>query len=512
VDANKAITGIDVTLTRGAVIAGMVIDPLGQPAPGVRVQILRFVWRDGQRVLTGAGPAGPATSMTNDRGEYRVYGLRPGNYVVNATPPQAFNQEVRQLSDGEMKAAIAEATRAPTPPSVFDAPRPIAPAPPGDLPAPAPGGRPVGYSPVFYPGALREQEAAELTVAAGQELNGVNISLSLVPTARLEGRVIGPDGQPVFGARVLLSRTTVMSTSSSPMLQHDDVFQASAVPAGHYTLTAIMNQPAPGVSSRPGEPPAVQTQPAVYWAQQELDIDGTNRLDLALVLASPPKVSGRVVFEDGTAPDMRTVQVGLDPAAPAPLSQAPQPVSPDATGAFTLQDVLPNKYRFSVVVSGTGSGRGVPPPATNGTLQFASWSMLSAIAGGQDALVASFEVRADRPIEDAVVTVTNRPAEISGKLVDADSKPVTGLTVVLFPVDRALWPVTSVWNSRAMRSGADGAFRFRGIVPGDYYLAVLTDLENAEWTDPEFKAQLVDAGIKVTVARGEKKVQDMRIR
>jgi hypothetical protein len=45
------------------------------------VRLLQWSWQSGERVLISAG-----SGTTDDRGIYRVFGLSPGDYVVNATP------------------------------------------------------------------------------------------------------------------------------------------------------------------------------------------------------------------------------------------------------------------------------------------------------------------------------------------------------------------------------------------------------------------------------------------
>ncbi len=153
----------------------------------------------------------------------------------------------------------------------------------------------------------------------------------------------------------------------------------------------------------------------------------------------------------------------------------------------------------------------LPNPGAAAMLAATGWAMLSGTIGGQEAFVSTFEVRGDRTVTDAVITLTNKPAEISGKLIDADGRPVPGMTVVLFPVDRAMWLSNSSRVNRNTRPGPDGTFRFSAAIPGDYYLAVLTELDPNDWADPEFKDQLVASSIKVSVAKGQKKVQDMRV-
>ena len=47
--------------------------------PGVMVRVMRYQYQQGERRLTPAGNA-----QTDDKGQYRVWGLMPGDYYVNA--------------------------------------------------------------------------------------------------------------------------------------------------------------------------------------------------------------------------------------------------------------------------------------------------------------------------------------------------------------------------------------------------------------------------------------------
>jgi protocatechuate 3,4-dioxygenase beta subunit len=72
---------IDVRLQRGAVITGRVVDEFGEPVPNVGVMPIRQQYVQGRRRMSSAG----SRAQTNDLGEYRIFGLMPGQYVVAAT-------------------------------------------------------------------------------------------------------------------------------------------------------------------------------------------------------------------------------------------------------------------------------------------------------------------------------------------------------------------------------------------------------------------------------------------
>jgi hypothetical protein len=80
-DAETA-ASIDFALPRGSVITGRVTDENGYPLAQVQIQARRFRYSDrGQRSLVPVG----SPDTTDDRGEFRLYGLMPGEYLVDAT-------------------------------------------------------------------------------------------------------------------------------------------------------------------------------------------------------------------------------------------------------------------------------------------------------------------------------------------------------------------------------------------------------------------------------------------
>jgi hypothetical protein len=62
-----------------------------------------------------------------------------------------------------------------------------------------------------------------------------------------------------------------------------------------------------------------------------------------------------------------------------------------------------------------------------------------------------------------------------------------------------------------VRPGTDGTFTTTDLPAGEYYMAALTDVERDDLADPAFLEALVAASVRVTLAEGENKVQDLRI-
>src|SRR5919197_3501676 len=71
---------IDLRLVRGGVITGRVLDEDGEPLARALVTVQRYQYIRGERRLSPAGG-----DQSDDRGQYRVFGLPPGEYYVSAT-------------------------------------------------------------------------------------------------------------------------------------------------------------------------------------------------------------------------------------------------------------------------------------------------------------------------------------------------------------------------------------------------------------------------------------------
>src|SRR5206468_5450232 len=71
---------IDLRVVRGGVITGRVLDEDGEPLARAVVTVQRYQYVRGERQLSPAGG-----DQTDDRGQYRVFGLPPGDYYVSAT-------------------------------------------------------------------------------------------------------------------------------------------------------------------------------------------------------------------------------------------------------------------------------------------------------------------------------------------------------------------------------------------------------------------------------------------
>jgi hypothetical protein len=61
------------------------------------------------------------------------------------------------------------------------------------------------------------------------------------------------------------------------------------------------------------------------------------------------------------------------------------------------------------------------------------------------------------------------------------------------------------------RPASDGTYRVAALPPGEYYVAALTEIDDADIYDASFLEQVAAAAFKISIAEGEKKKQDLQI-
>jgi hypothetical protein len=186
------------------------------------------------------------------------------------------------------------------------------------------------------------------------------------------------------------------------------------------------------------------------------------------------------------------VRVSLTAVRDGGLSVSPAAATVDASGRFTVAGVMPGAYRTSV--GGLNEG----------------WAAKSALVGTNDILDSPLVLAPSDASVETVLTLTDRPARLSGTFVDASGLPATDYVVVAFAADRRFWTPASR-RVQSVRPNAGGRFAFASLPPGEYWLCALTDVEPSDLADGAFLESLERSAVRVTLAEGEQKSQDLRI-
>jgi hypothetical protein len=487
-----AIANVDLTIARGGVIAGAVRDRNGRPVPGIAVKVLKLGYNavTGERTL--GSPSSGSSPTSDDRGEYRAFGLPPGTYfvLVNPAPGRSAGpglDDIRPLTSAEVQRALQAARTG----------APMTPAATSSSPATAR----VNYAPVFHPGVTDIGAAATIGLGVSDEHTGADITIQLVPTATVSGRITSPTGSmppslsvnlvPAGPQTELLAGAGLRGTSTQ--IKPDGTFVFSGVAPGSYTVRARTS----------GGRAMTIPQPSL-WASADVAVSGQD-LDVPLTLQPGVTINGRVAFE-GSRPspaELQTLSFNLmAPASGGALVSsgrgaqvATLPGRVDADGRFVFPDIVPDTYRFVWQWTTQGAGE--------------KWAIKSSVANGREALDAPLRVNPNETV-DWTITFTETPAILTGVFQDRGGRAAPDYFIVVFPADRRFWTPGSR-RILTTRPGTDGAFTARGLPPGDYLLAALTDLEPGEWNDAAFLDQLAAAAVKVTLREGETTRQDLRI-
>lgn len=295
-DRTKAVTvregqetgGVELSLERGGVITGRVIDANGQPLIGARVSsnvpktsVARL------NVVVAYN-----STETDDRGVYRLYGLPAGRYTVSLTP--------RSLPGATREAGGAPAV-------------------------------------TFYPGVTDEMKAEAVEVKAGDEVENVDIKLGRRDdTFSVKGRVVDETGKPVPGVACDYAEQNRLSPSPPSSCKTDarGEFRVGRVRPGRYFMFTV---PEPG-----GD---------FYAEPTPFEITSGDVEGLEVKVRRGSTVSGTAVVE-GNDPAAKPLLsqlsvIAMQPGDTSSRGAAKATIGPD--GKFLMKGVRPGKVTFIIV-------------------------------------------------------------------------------------------------------------------------------------------------------------------
>jgi hypothetical protein len=478
----QAATSIDLRLTRGGVITGHVGDEDGEPLARALVTVQRYQYVRGERQLTPAG-----ADQTDDRGQYRVFGLPPGEYYVSASTTglgELIGRGLQQLAAG-MAAGGGRGGRG---------------GPAGPLGALAQFGgndqaEATGYAPTYYPGAVSAAEAGKVNVSPGQEVSGIDFQIQLVPLATVTGIVSGAQD----GANVMLAPQDARG-GLGPLggqmfagrVQPDGSFQITSVPPGRYTAVARSG-------GRGGDP---------RTGMQTVIVNGQNVDGVTLVLQPGVTVSGNITVESSGTPspaDYSVFRVDVPDVNPlpgggplgggrgGPFGAGGGRV--EKNGSFSVANLQPGAHYVRVTGGGAQGG--------------GQWTLKSVLVGGADVADTPFEIKPGENVDNITVVLTDRATELAGTVRDARGTASSALTVIAFSSDPQFWRAQSR-RIATSRTGQAGTYRIRALPAGDYLIVAVDDVEQGEWFDPAYLDSIKDKAQHVTLNDGDNKTLDLR--
>ena len=393
-------------LIRGGVITGSVTNAAGEPL--IAVAVRAWMVRDARGRVAKIPFTFYMEQPTDDRGIYRLFGLMPGTYVVNAGGV-GFSQRF-QLN-----------------PYASDAP-------------------------TYAPSATRDG-AAEISVHSGEESN-VDIRYRGEPGHTISGsaKLMAATGASV----TVTSATNGFASFGGAFLQTGNrTFEFTGLADGDYVLVA--REVVAGSAPLPSE--LLMSDPL------RVTIKGADVTGIELVTRPLAVLAGRVVLDSTKPPECENKrsplfsEMMLTVQRPAkdmesdllPFYPTSNSATPDAKGSFAMRGLMPGRYipqpqfyaRYWYVNSMTITG----PPKIDAA---ANWTTLKA---GQRT--------------DVTITLTEGAASIRGKVTTANGAPIpAGLGIYLVPAEREKSADALRYFMTAVE--ADGTFSFNNLPPGRY--------------------------------------------
>lgn len=471
----QVLENADIVMPRGSVIAGRVVDEFGEPMPDVSVTALRQSWQGGRRRLT---PAPGRIAQTNDLGQFRLYGLPPGDYYVSATMRNAGPESMAF----EMLAVDAAGGRPGAGPTA-------------SIPT-------SGYAPTYFPGTPSAADAQKITLIAGQENSSVDFALVPVRLAKVSGIVVGSDGKPVGGAMISLqpqSRSEFkFDMPSSARTNQDGAFTISSVAPGDYTLQANSMH----VTTKTGESGSMvmirsfggDGDDQTEYGLLPLSVSGDDIANLVLVTAKGGAASGRVTFEDGAKPasitGIRISAAPTDMDGAIGFGGASGALKPD--GAFELKGVAGTRLIRAL---------NVPP----------GWMLKAVRLNGVDVTDTGVEFRSGDAVSGLEVVLTARTTAVTGTVIGSDGALLKDYTVVIFADNGELWRLPNTRWVSGRRPDQEGRFTFENLPPGSYHAVAVEYIPSGEWNDPDVLERLKGKGRRFTLGEGGNETLELKL-
>jgi Carboxypeptidase regulatory-like domain len=436
-----------IELIPGANISGHIKNADGKPMARVSIEVVKYFYSGSQKELRGVA----APSFTNADGEYRIAGVAPGKYYVRAIAPDAPPSEKPSLdkppAKDQAKAPAKEEAQA----------------------------KPEAYVTTYYPNGSDVASSSPLVVRAGQDVAGIDITLTPVRALTIDGRtLISGSRDPAPSAELTLANADGSSSDRRATADAKGVFTLPNIPPGDYVIVARVEPATP--------------KSKMLFGQKAIHVDDKNISKIDVLIGSGVQISGRIHVDDKTNADLTKITAMLEPEGNSSVTALMPEVNNAevrADGSFTFVDVPEGMYSLDLS----------PVPA----------GFYLKSTGAIDVLETGVSVAQGQSPAPVDLTLTASAAQLTGVVLN-DQMPAPEIRVVLVPAGSRHGQ--SRFFKRAI-TDASGHFTMKGVIPGDYKVLALDGVDRSSMNDPDYLEQFEDRGESVHLQEGG--VQDVRL-
>jgi protocatechuate 3,4-dioxygenase beta subunit len=439
----QTIEKVDFALPRGAIVTGRVLDELGEPAENIQIALMQPRTVQGRSQLSPTG----RTVQSNDLGEFRIVAVPPGQYYLSAS------------SRSIIPLAVESDDRS-------------------------------GYAPTYYPGTASLAEAQRLTLAVGQTLSDMTMTLVAARMAHIAGFALDSQGRPMTSGNITLTQRVNNGPSFTMgmggMIKADGSFALPGLAPGDYIVS---------VSTLPASPGDVIESATTKITLAGQDIDG-----LQLVASRLSTLSGRVLATDNAqAQALRPSSIRLNamPKDPDPLLLGPGLTQGrvNEDGTFTLTS-RPGSIRINMITDLSANG--------------SAWTLKAVRVNGVDVTDSGFDVGTSQDIGGIEVELTNRVSSLSGHVTNGRGETLMDYSAIVFSQDRERWTDTGRYF-RTGRPDQEGRYKVTGLPAGEYFAIALETVDPNETKSPEFLERASRSAIRFSLDEDETKSVDLKL-
>jgi beta-lactamase regulating signal transducer with metallopeptidase domain len=441
--AGNQVSQLAVPVSPASTISGKIRDASGRPQTNVDVVAYALIYNNGYPTLQPR-----ITKQVNDKGEYRLFWLQPGEYYLAAAP--------RPGSGGATPATSREQ-----------------------------------FLRTFFPNVPDANSTVPVRIKPGDQLSGMDIEIQKVIAAKIAGKVITniPPEETIESA----ARTNSPSGSATAIMLISRDMTRPDLPGGNTSTIGTIP-----VNSGVGQFEIGGLLPGTYdlyariaesganggagfaFGFTPIEVHGEDLNGLSITVQRTVPVNG-IVTVDGAVPQ-NPLRISILPDGSATrlgVYQAvgQRPVMPAADGTFSVIAVPPGHYHVQI-------GQGLPRDVyVSDVLQSAS------------VFDTGFDVGTEPPSPLRVI-LKSGAAAVEGTVKDGQGKALANATVVVIPPpdrrqNRALY--------RTATTDATGSFAIRSLAPGNYKVFAWQNVTNGAYYNPRFMEKYEDRGQPVNL-------------
>ena len=417
---------VQIPARRGGAISGRIMYADGDPAIGVRVEILRKVKEKFVSVIPnfssifsmmmGGGSGG---FQTDDRGVYRFAGLPDGEYIVKVTE-NVSHGDSKSRGYGGFEEALFGGSSLLT---------------------------------MFYPDVLSTEKAQRVNVVAGQEQPEINIYLPDRDLYTVAGRVVNAkDKSPVGNVRIALKKIGENTASifdemgrrqQGSSSDEQGVWNFKELPKGTYTLLIeppnsqydpdggdYMGNSMPLNTNRtPNAPP----KPKLAKKTQEITIENENLSEIVIELGYGATVSGTVKMENNQPmPSSVTIVANQEKSEISSSTTVYNYASNSSyAGNTAVRNSAPPKPNHDFKIEGAAIGKTLFWATVNDD----DYYVKSAMFNGADLLTNPIELKEGEILRNVQFIISKGVGTVQATVTDEDKQPAQKAQFSLVPVE-----------------------------------------------------------------------------